>query len=74
MNEEEIRKNIITEMIIEKLFNSLRRSSTGKVRFDSYRINEDDIAYLLEKYDAKKYNEYKNMLLNIKDEDEDEDE
>jgi len=61
MSEEEMRKKIIIEMIIDKLFYSLAKDSKG-VEINTYKIDEQEMTYLLKKYDSNKFAEYEKML------------
>lgn len=38
--QEKIKKEIISELIIDGLFQSLRKMSNGKIEVESYKINE----------------------------------
>lgn len=64
--EEKIRKEIITDLIFEKLFRCLNVENK-KVTFDKYKLNDEDMQYLLEKFNTEKYDAYCKMLLNKKD-------
>jgi hypothetical protein len=66
-SEETIRKKVVLEMIIDKLFNSLKKTTKG-IKVDNYYIDDEDLTYLLEKYDSEKFNEYKEMLFKQKEE------
>ena len=68
--QEKIKKEIISELIIDGLFQSLRKMSNGKIEVESYKINEKNMTYLLEKYDPEKFQVYEKMLLKSDDEDE----
>lgn len=63
---EKIRKDIICEMIIDSLFNTLKQSSTkeDEIIISTYKIEEKQLTYLLEKYDKEKFEEYRKMLTN----------
>lgn len=65
LNEEKIKKDVITEMIMDALFNALKVSSSkpDKIIFESYKIDEPNLTYLLEKYDKTRFDAYKEMLL-----------
>lgn len=64
-----MRKEIISELIVDGLFNSLKKMSNGKIKVDSYKIDEDNMTYLIKKYDPEKFACYEKMLLNNKKED-----
>ena len=66
-----MRKEIISELIVDGLFNSLKKMSNGKIKVESYKIDEDNMTYLIKKYDPEKFAEYEKMLLNNKKEDDD---
>lgn len=68
--QEKIKKEIISELIIDELFQSLRKMSNGKIEVESYKINEKNMTYLLKKYDPEKFQVYEKMLLKSDDEDE----
>ena len=61
-----MRKKIISELIVDGLFNSLKKMSNGKIEVESYRINEENMTYLIKKYDPEKFDAYEKMLLNDK--------
>lgn len=67
--QEKIKKEIISELIIDGLFQSLIKMSNGKIEVENYKINEKNMTYLLEKYDPERFKAYEKMLLNT-DEDE----
>ena len=67
-----IRKSLISELIIDGLFNSLKKTSNGKIEVENYKIDEKNMTYLLKKYDAEKFEAYEKMLL-TNDEEEDDD-
>lgn len=68
--QEKIKKEIISELIIDGLFQSLKKTSNGKIEVESYKISEKNMTYLLEKYDPEKFKVYEKMLLKTDDEDE----
>ena len=65
--EEKIRKELINEIIIDKLFNCLKLTSKGTVKFDYYKISENEMTYLLKKYDEEKFNQYEEILTEIEE-------
>lgn len=69
-NQEKIRKEIISELIIDGLFHSLKKTSNGKIEVESYNINEKNMTYLLEKYDSEKFKVFEKMLLKTDEDDE----
>ena len=68
-----MRKEIISELIVDGLFNSLKKMSSGKIRVESYKIDEDNMTYLIKKYDPEKFAAYEKMLLNNKNAEGDDD-
>lgn len=64
-----MRKEIISELIVDGLFNSLKKMSNGKIEVESYKIDENNMTYLIKKYDPEKFAVYEKMLLNNKKED-----
>ena len=68
--QEKIKKEIISELIIDGLFQSLRKMSNGKIKVESYKIDEKNMTYLLKKYDPEKFKVYEKMLLKTDNEDE----
>lgn len=68
--QEKIKKEIISELIIDGLFQSLKKMSNGKIEVESYEINEKNMTYLLKKYDPEKFKVYEKMLLKTDNEDE----
>lgn len=62
-----IKKEIISELIIDELFQSLKKTSNGKIEVESYNISEKNMTYLLEKYDPEKFKVYEKMLLKTDD-------
>ena len=69
-NQEKIKKEIISELIIDELFQSLKKISSGKIEVESYKINEKNMTYLIEKYDPEKFKVFEKMLLKTDDKDE----
>lgn len=69
-NQEKIRKEIISELIIDGLFQSLKKTSNGKIEVESYNISEKNMTYLLEKYDPEKFKVFEKMLLKTDEDDE----
>lgn len=69
-NQEIIKKEIISELIIDGLFQSLKKTSNGKIEVESYKINEKNMTYLLEKYDSEKFKTFEKMLLKTDEDDE----
>lgn len=65
--QEKIKKEIISELIIDELFQSLKKTSNGKIEVESYNISEKNMTYLLEKYDPEKFKVYEKMLLKTDD-------
>lgn len=65
--QEKIKKEIISELIIDELFQSLKKTSNGKIEVESYNISEKNMTYLLEKYDSEKFKVYEKMLLKTDD-------
>lgn len=65
----EAKKELIVEMIIDELFNSMIKSGKS-IQVESYKISESKMTYLLQKYDAEKFEEYEKMLLKDSVEDE----
>ena len=61
--QEKIKKEIISELIIDGLFQSLKKTSSGKIEVESYNINEKNMTYLLKKYDTEKFKVFEKMLL-----------
>lgn len=55
MEEDKIRKDIISEMIFDKLFGVMELDSKGNATIDPYYLKGSDIAYLLEKYDKQRF-------------------
>ena len=68
--QEKIKKEIISELIIDELFQSLKKTSNGKIEVESYNISEKNMTYLLKKYDPEKFKVYEKMLLKTDNEDE----
>lgn len=68
--QEKIKKEIISDLIIDGLFQSLKKTSNGKIEVESYNISEKNMTYLLEKYDPEKFKVYEKMLLKTDNEDE----
>lgn len=67
-----MRKEIISELVIDGLFNSLKKMSSGKIKVESYKIDEDNMTYLIKKYDPEKFAAYEELLLkNMKEGDDD---
>ncbi len=66
MEKEIIKKEIIVELLFDKLFRCLNVENK-KVVFERYDLNEEDMQFLLKKYDEEKYNAYCEMLLNKKE-------
>lgn len=66
MEKENLKKEIIIELIIDKLFRCLEVED-GIINFEKYNINREDMQFLLKKYDEEKYNAYCEMLLNKKE-------
>ena len=64
---EEIKKEIIIDLLIDKLFGCLEVEN-GKVHFDKYDISSKEVLFLLEHYDKERYDAYCKLLL-IKNED-----
>lgn len=69
-NQEKIRKEIISELIIDGLFQSLKKMSNGKIEVESYNISEKNMTYLLKKYDTEKFKVFEKMLLKTDENDE----
>lgn len=57
--EKRIKKDVIIEMIIDKLFNALEyikvNENIGKLKIDNYEINSNEMTYLLSKYDEERF-------------------
>ena len=73
MNEEEIKKFLIMDMIVDKLFMSLIKGTrNGKpyIHVESYKIDEKDMTYLLKKYDENRFKMYEETLLEGEEDDE----
>lgn len=68
-----MRKEIISELVIDGLFNSLKKMSNGKIEVESYKIDEKNMTYLIKRYDPEKFAAYEKMLLNNKNEEGDDD-
>lgn len=66
-----MRKEIISELIVDGLFNSLKKMSNGKIEVESYKINEENMTYLIKKYDPEKFVAYEKMLLKNEEGDDD---
>lgn len=62
MEKENIKKEIIIELLLDKLYRCLEVENK-KIGFDKYKVNEKDMQFLLEKYDKDKYDAYCEMLL-----------
>ena len=65
--EEKIRKDLINEIIIDKLFNCLELSTKGTIKFDYHNISENEFTYLLKKYDEEKFKQYEEILTEIEE-------
>ena len=65
--EERIRKDLINEIILDKLFNCLKLTSKGTVKFDYYKMSESEMTYLLKKFDAEKFKQYEEILTEIEE-------
>lgn len=65
--EEKIRKDLINEIIIDKLFNCLKLTSKGTIKFDYYKISESEMTYLLKKFDAIKFKQYEEILTEVEE-------
>ena len=68
--QEKIKKEIISELILDGLFQSLKKMSNGKIEVENYKIDEKNMTYLLKKYDSEKFKAYEKMLLKTDNEDE----
>ena len=66
-----MRKEIISELVIDGLFNSLKKMSNGKIQVESYKIDENNMTYLIKKYDPEKFAAYEELLLKNKNEGDD---
>ena len=63
MEKENIKKEILLDLLVDKLYECLEVED-GKVSFERYNIDYKDIQYLLKKLDEDRYNAYCEMLLN----------
>lgn len=64
MDEDEIRKYLIIDMIIDKMFDCLEIDclENKKIVFDRYNLNDKEMLYLLKKYDEKRFMMYEETL------------
>lgn len=66
MEKESIKKEILIDLILEKLYRCLSVEK-NKVVFDRYNLNEEDMQYILKELDEERYKVYCEMLLNKKE-------
>lgn len=70
ITKEQFKKDIVKEMIMNLLFNSLVLNSKNKtLKLDYYKIDEDTMTYLLKNYDEERFNLLHEMKKNLSDED-----
>jgi len=67
MEKENIKKEILMELIVDKIYECLGVTSEGTIYFDKYDIDVKDVQHLLKKLDEERYNAYCEMLLNNKE-------
>lgn len=51
--QEKIKKEIISELIIDGLFQSLNKMNNGKIEVENYKIDEKNMTYLLKNMTLK---------------------
>ena len=64
--EEFIKKGLIIDMLIDKLYDCLVVEQ-GKIDFSKYDLSSKDIMYLLKHYDSERFDAYSKLLLNEED-------
>lgn len=68
MEKDILRKEIVLELLIEKLFSCIEINDKGEIEFEKYNMTSKDTLFLLEQYDKEKYDAYCKVL-KLKNED-----
>ena len=61
MEKENIKKEIISDFIMDKLYNCLELDN-GKIIFDRYNLSDKEMLYMLKKFDEEKFETYSEIL------------
>lgn len=65
---QQAKKELCIEMLVDELYKGLKKSSKGKIKFETYCVNTENVLYLLKKYDSEKFEEYAKMILKVEEE------
>lgn len=50
-----MKKEILKELIFDRLYRCIEVGNDGTPAFDKYEINDEDMLYMLKQYDPEKY-------------------
>lgn len=50
-----MKKEILKELIFDRLYRCIEVDSEGKVEFEKYGLDDEDMLYMLKQYDPEKY-------------------
>lgn len=68
--ERAVSRKIYLDIIVDKLFEGLTKRNDKDIEISSYKLDEGDLTYLLEKYDPNRFKKYKEILLKDSEADE----
>lgn len=69
--ERAVSRKIYLDIIVDKLYEGLTPKHNNKeIEISSYKLDDGDLTYLLEKYDPNRFKKYKEMLLKDSEADE----
>lgn len=69
--ERAVSRKIYLDIIVDKLYEGLTaKQNNKKIEISSYKLDDGDLTYLLEKYDPNRFKKYKEMLLKDSEADE----
>ena len=69
--ERAVSRRIYLDIIVDKLYEGLTAKQNNKeIEISSYKLDDGDLTYLLEKYDPNRFKKYKEMLLKDSEADE----
>lgn len=63
MEEIKIKQEIVTNLLIDKLYDCLEVNYKGKIEFDSYDLKSKEVLFLLNQYDPIRFEAYCKFLL-----------
>ena len=66
MEETKIKQDIVTRLLMERLYDCLQVNSKNEIVFEKYELTSKELIFLMKEYDTERFEAYCNFLKGTK--------